>query len=137
MSLVFAYLVVKIGLPAVIGLISLVSFAFVYLVRKYFGKEWDAVDKYIPALNFSMTPGLSLVSKFAQALPATLFAAGLGAITSGGSLVPTLLAAIAGPLAALGHEMLKSFPFIPYKGSTPASDPVIPGAPNLPTNVGK
>lgn len=135
MHLVFAYLVAKVGLPAVIGLISLVSFAFVYLIRKYFGKQWDIVDKYIPALNFSLTPGMTLVSKFAQALPATLFAAGLGAITSGGSLVPTLAAASAGPLAALGHEMLKQFPLVSYVGSTPASAQSILKTPNLPTGV--
>lgn len=136
MSIVFAFLVTKFGLPAVIGIISLAAFCFVYLVRKYFGKQWDIVDKYIPALNFSLTPGLTIVSKFAQMLPATLVAAAIGAVTSGGALTPTLIAAAAGPLAALGHELLKSLPFVPYTGSTPSSDPVFPSDPKLPTGTG-
>ncbi len=131
----FAVLVSYIGMPAVVGLISAISFLFVYLVRKRFGSQWEYLASYIPALNFNLTPGYTILSKFAQALPATLFAAGIGAVTSGGALVPTLLAALAGPLAVLGHELLKVIPWIPYRGETPVSDPVIPPAPKLPTGI--
>lgn len=133
----FAVLVAHLGMPAVIGIISTVVFLIVYLIRKVFGKQWDKAASYIPALNFNLTPGYSLLSKFAQSVPAILLAAGIGALTSGVSLGPTLISALAGPLAVLGHEMLKAFPFVPYKGATPESkdDLNIPGPPNLPTGL--
>ena len=117
----------------VVGLFALVAFIAVYVIRKKFGPQWERLAAYIPALNFDLTPGYAILSKFAQALPGILVAAVLGAITSGGSLGPTLLAALGGALAAVGHEFAKWLPFIPYRGET--GDVKIPGAPKLPTGL--
>lgn len=122
--MIFTILVSSLGYPAVIGIISGLAFLIVYGIRKIFGTQWDNLVSYIPALNLNLTPGYTLLSKFAQAIPATVLAAAIGALTSGASLGPTLLAALAGPLAALGHEMLKEFPFVSYRGETPASKDV-------------
>lgn len=135
------YLVLQavLGTWGVIGLFAIIAFGAVYGIRKFFGKEWDAVASYIPSINFDLTPGKVILSKLVQAIPATVVAAGLGAVTSGVSLGPTLVSALAGLLAAAGHEFLKAFPLIPYKGETAnllASDPKIPGPPKLPTLLG-
>lgn len=137
----FLVIQAAIGTPALIGLIAIVVFGIVYLARKFFGKQWEAVARLIPALNFDLTPGMVILSKAFQALPATIVAASIGAVASGGALTPTLLAALAGPLAAIGHELLKAYPGFPYQGATDNMlSPVtikLPPDPKLPTGVGK
>ncbi len=118
----------------VVGLFSIVAFIAVYIIRKKFGPQWERLAAYIPALNFDLTPGATILSKVAQALPGVLIAAGLGAITSGASLGPTLLAALGGALAAAGHEFAKWLPIIPYRGET--GEVKIPSAPKVPTGLG-
>jgi hypothetical protein len=119
--------------PGLLGLFAAVTFVLVYALRKKFGPQWEKVANIIPALNFDLTPGLTILNKFVQALPGILIAAALGAITSGGSLVPTLLAALAGPLASLFHEFAKWLPILSYKGET--GEAKLPGAPRLPTGI--
>ena len=118
----------------VVGLFSIIAFVAVYAIRKKFGPQWERLAAYIPALNFDLTPGATILSKVVQSLPGILIAAVLGAITSGGSVVPTLLAALGGALAAAGHEFAKWLPLIPYRGET--GDVKIPAAPKLPTGIG-
>lgn len=129
----FVILQTALTTPGFIGLIALVAFVAVYIIRKKFGPQWEKLASVIPALNFDLTPGLVILSKFVQALPSVLIAAAIGAATSGASLGPTLLAALAGLLAPLGHELIKAVPFIPYRGET--GEAKLPGAPKLPTGL--
>ena len=129
----FAILQASLTTPGVIGLFALIAFVAVYLIRKKWGPQWERLAAYVPALNFDLTPGTVILSKFVQALPSVLIAAALGAVSSGASLGPTLLAALAGLLAPLGHEFAKAVPFIPYKGET--GEAKLPGAPKLPTGL--
>ena len=117
----------------VVGLFASVAFISVYIIRKKFGPQWERLAAYVPALRFDLTPGASILSKLLQAVPGTLIAAALGAVTSGASLGPTLLAALGGLLAAAGHEFAKWLPLIPYRGET--GEPKLPGAPKLPTGL--
>ena len=127
-----AFLVLQSALTpyGVIGLFSVIVFLTIYAVRKKFGPQWDRLASYIPVLNFNETPYMAIVSKLVQALPGTLLAAGLGAVTSGASLGPTLLSALAGLLASAGHEFLKWLPVVPYKGAT--NEPALPDIPKSP-----
>src|SRR6478735_548536 len=100
----FVILQTALGTPALIGLFAAVAFAVVYVIRKKYGAQWEKLAALVPALNFDLTPGYVILSKFVQALPSVLIGAALGAVTSGASLWPTVLSALAGLLAPLGHE---------------------------------
>lgn len=134
----FIILQTAMGTPALIGLLSVVSFLLVFGIRKVFGRQWERVANLIPAINFDLTPGWTILSKLVQALPATLIAATIGAATSGVSLGPTLVAATAGLLSVSGHEFAKWLPLIPYRGDTAnvlSGGPKIPGLPGVSTGL--
>jgi hypothetical protein len=119
--------------PGLLGVFTLVTFVLVYAIRKKYGPQWERLVAFIPALNIDLTPGWVILNKFVQALPGIVVAAALGAITSGASLGPTLLAALAGPLASLFHEFAKWLPILSYRGET--GELKLPKAPKLPTGI--
>ncbi len=129
----FLVLQAALGTPGLVGLFAVIVGGIIYVIRKKFGPQWERLVGFVPALNFDMTPWLALLSKLVQALPGTVLAAVLGAVTSGGSLVPTLVSALAGLLAAIGHEVLKAIPQIPYKGET--GEAKLPSPPKVPTGL--
>jgi hypothetical protein len=129
----FVLLQTALGTPGLIGLFALVAFVAVYVIRKKFGPQWERLVAYVPVLGTDLTPGSVILSKFVQALPGALVAAVLGAVTSGASLGPTLLAALGGLLAAAGHEFAKWLPIIPYRGEV--GEEKLPGAPKVPTGI--
>lgn len=129
------FLIIQTALtPAwMVGLFAVLAFLAVYVIRKKFGPQWERLAAIVPVLNFDLTPGSVIFSKFVQALPGALVAAALGAATSGASLGPTLLAALGGLLASVGHEFLKWLPIIPYRGET--SSAKLPSPPNVPIGL--
>ncbi len=72
--------------------------------------------KRIPYLDFDETPIRAFLDKALQSLPGTVFAAIMGAISSGGSIKVAALGALAGPLATIAHHILEAIPWVPYLG---------------------
>lgn len=98
------------------GLLALVIFFAVYAARKLAPGLWTVVLKWVPSLGFDETPVLELLHKLVQSLPALVLSAVVSAIGSGGDVKKAVLLALAGPLAAIFHEVLKVLP-VPYVGA--------------------
>lgn len=110
------WLETNIGLGAAFAVLCLLVFLFVYAFRKLAPNAWIWLVKRVPYIDFDETPIRAFLDKTLQALPGTLFAAVLGALSSGGSVKAAALSALAGPLMALAHHILGAIPWIPYLG---------------------
>lgn len=106
----------NIGLGAAFAVLCLVVFLAVWGFRKLFPNAWVWLVKRVPSLGFDETPVLEFLDKTVQALPGTVLAAVLGALSTGGSVKAAALAALAGPLMAIAHHILQAIPWIPYLG---------------------
>ncbi len=103
------------GVPT--ALLALLIFGVIFAVRKLAPGLWAVLLQWVPSLGFDETPALELVHKFVQSIPALVMAAVLSALGSGGNVKQAVVLALAGPLAVLGHELLKWLPFVPYLGA--------------------
>lgn len=110
------WLETNIGLGAAFAVNVLLVFGFVYLFRKLLPNQWIWLVKRIPYLDFDETPIRAFLDKALQSLPGTVFAAIMGAVSSGGSIKMAALGALAGPLATIAHHILEAIPWIPYLG---------------------
>lgn len=130
----FAFVSASLGTGGTVGLIMLVCFTLVFLIRKKFGTAWEKLFSQVdPGLDQEINAGGVIVSKFMQSLPSVLIGTVIGTVTSGAALAPALLGALGGLLAAFAHEFAKAIPFIPYTGSTGSSK--LPGPSKPPTGV--
>jgi len=111
----------NIGLGAAFAVNVLIVFLFVYAFRKLCPNAWIWLVKRIPYIDFDETPIRAILDKALQSLPGTVFAAVMGAISSGGNVKVAALGALAGPLATLAHHILEAIPWIPYRGRLGAS----------------
>lgn len=100
------------------GVLCTVLFLTMYLLRKWSptAKLWERVARVIPAIDFDMTPGLTLLSKMWQGCFPTMVAAAVGALASGTNPWVAAVAALAGPVTVFGHEFLKWLPWLSYRG---------------------
>jgi hypothetical protein len=106
----------NIGLGAAFAVNILIVFLFVYAFRKLCPNGWIWLVKRIPYIDFDETPIRAFLDKALQTLPGTIFAAVMGAVSSGGSIKVAALGALAGPLASAAHHILEAIPWIPYRG---------------------
>jgi hypothetical protein len=111
-----AWLEGNIGLGAAFAVNILIVFLFVYSFRKLAPNAWIWMVKRVPYIDFDETPVRAFLDKTLQTLPGTVFAAVMGAISSGGSIKVAALGALAGPLATIAHHILEAIPWIPYLG---------------------
>jgi hypothetical protein len=134
--MLFTFLSANLTTAGTVGLIMLVSFLVVYVIRKRFGTKWESLFASVaPDLDQEINTAQVVVSKLLQSLPSVFIGTVLGAVTSGAALVPALLGALGGLLASFAHEFAKAMPFIPYTGATGGSVK-LPGSPKLPTGIG-
>jgi hypothetical protein len=115
------WLETNIGLGAAFAALCLLVFLFVYAFRKLFPNAWIWLVKRVPYLSFEEEPVLAFLDKVVQTIPGTVFAAILGAMSTGGSIKAAALASLAGPLTAIGHHVLQAVPWIPYLGKLGSS----------------
>jgi hypothetical protein len=110
------WLETNIGLGAAFAVLCVLVFLFVYAFRKLAPNAWIWLVKRVPYIDFDETPVRAFLDKTLQALPGTVFAAVLGALSTGGNVKAAALAALAGPLMAVAHHILEAIPWIPYLG---------------------
>jgi hypothetical protein len=97
-----------------IGSAAVAVFLLILGWRKFFPASWNWLELRIPLIDRIQSNALwTFTWKAVQALPGALFGALMVALASGGDIKKTLLGALAGPAAAIGHEILKR-----YKGQT-------------------
>lgn len=97
-----------------IGSAAVAVFILVLAWRKFLPSSWNWLEMRIPLIDKIQSDALwTFTWKAVQAIPGTLFGALMVALASGGDVQKTLLGALAGPVAAIGHEVLKR-----YKGQT-------------------
>ena len=97
-----------------IGSAALAVFLLILSWRKFFPSSWNWLEMHIPLVDRIQSDALwAFTWKAVQAIPGTVFGAVMVALASGGDVRKTLLGALAGPVAAIGHEVLKR-----YKGQT-------------------
>lgn len=105
-----------IGTGSAFAVLCILVFAFVYLFRKFLPNQWIWLVKRVPYLSFDETPLLAFLDKALQTIPGAVFAAIMGALSTGGNVKAAALAALAAPLATIGHHILAAIPWIPYLG---------------------
>lgn len=97
-----------------IGSAAIAAFVLVWSWRKFFPSSWNWLEMRIPLIDRIKSDAIwTFVWKTVQTIPGALIGAAMTALASGGDLKKTLLGALAGPVAAIGHEVLKA-----YKGQT-------------------
>lgn len=97
-----------------IGTAAVAVFFLVLAWRKFFPTSWNWLEMQIPLIDRIQSDAIwTLVWKSVQAIPGAAIGAVMVALASGGDVKKTLLGALAGPVAAIGHEILKR-----YKGQT-------------------
>jgi len=98
----------------VIGSAAVLVFFAVLFWRKVFPGSWNWLELHIPLIDRIQSDAIwTFVWKSVQTLPGALIGAVMTALASGGDVKKTFLGALAGPVASIGHELLKR-----YKGAT-------------------
>lgn len=107
-------------------LVGSAAFAVFFIIlgwRKFLPGSWNWLEVRIPLVDRIQSDVLwTFAWKAVQTLPGALVGALMVAIASGGDWKKALLGAAAGPVASLGHELLKR-----YKGQTG-----VPGTRSIP-----
>lgn len=97
-----------------VGSAAVVVFFLVLSWRKFFPASWNWLEMRIPLIDRIQSDAIwTFVWKAVQSIPGAAFGAVMAALASGGDVKKTLLGALAGPVASIGHEVLKA-----YKGKT-------------------
>lgn len=112
------------------SVVTCAVFAIIYGWRKLSPKSWLWLESRLPGA-LALGQGEELAHNIMLSLPSVVIGAALAALTSGGSLVPAVLGAVAGACAPLLHHVRKALPFDPYRGAV-ADPTVIPKSPQLP-----
>ncbi len=93
-----------------VGSAAVLVFFAVLFWRKVFPRSWNWLEAHIPLIDRIQSDAIwTFVWKAVQTLPGALIGAGMTALASGGDLQKTLLGALAGPVASIGHELLKRY----------------------------
>lgn len=108
--------------------LTAIAYALVYAWRKVHPRSWLWLESRLP-FAAELDAGEELAHNIALSLPSVVIGGALAALTTGGSVLPTVLGAVAGAFAPLLHHTRKFLPFDPYQGKVA---PVKPKTPLLP-----
>lgn len=93
-----------------VGIVSIFVFFTILAVRKFFPKAWFYLEGKLSFLTAIDNEALfAFMWKALQAIPGTLVGVLMTALASGGDPITMLLGALAGIVAAIGHEVIKRY----------------------------